>query len=102
MLKGIKEYLQRSLGWRYQISTEDIIESLHEPITDYVNWYAERGLYLPEEYKTDPGAWTDVLRKIQRSFELAHKKDYKKDEVLKKEMQEGFELFGKYFLDLWK
>lgn len=94
--------IQRSLGWRYATSIDDIIEILKPYINDYVDWYAERGLYLPEEFKSDPAAWTNKLRKIQRAFDLVEKKEYKDNVKLKEEVDEGLQLFGKYFLELWK
>ncbi len=34
----------------------------------YVDWYAEDGLYLPEEFAKDPATWTQILRDIQAGF----------------------------------
>lgn len=81
------------------------------PIIDtYVDWYAEHGITLPEEFAQDPTSWTNILRKIQRAFVLAEDdlndvgemQKYLKvnrDDIVAKlldEQQEGFELFGKY------
>jgi hypothetical protein len=68
------------------------------------------------EFKDDPAAWCEVLRKIEYAFDKRWAEDYgdyekyfeelkqmtreEKDEHYKK-VQEGFELFGKYFCNLW-
>lgn len=86
------------------------IETLCPIIDDYVDWYAEHGITLPEEFAQDPTSWTNHLRTIQRAFVLAddelnevgeiHKYlKVNRDDVVAKlleEKQEGFELFGKY------
>lgn len=102
MFKGLKEKFQQTFGWRYSRDIDEVIETLHPLITEYVDWYAERGLYLPENFKSDPSAWTNILRKIQRAFDIALTKEYSKRDDLESEMKEGFELFGKYFIELWK
>lgn len=80
------------------------------PIVDYyADWYAERGVTLPAEFEQDPTSWTEVLRKIQRAFVLSNNDSLSGEmnkaigagklndvEKLEKEIQEGFELFGKY------
>lgn len=87
-----------------------IIDRLTNDIDDYVEWYSEQGVYLPDEFAQDPSAWTEVLRKIQRAFRLASTELGSEGEIMKarilgnheqvkkltEEMQEGFELFGKY------
>ena len=103
MFTGLKKKIQHSINkWKYEVRNEDIVELLNPIVSDYVDWYAERGLYLPETFASDPAAWTGILRKIQRAFDLAQTKEYRKNEVYKGEMEEGFHLFGKYFLELWK
>jgi hypothetical protein len=102
MLEGIKERLQVALGWKYIKTFDDAVDIIGPEVSDYVDWYAERGLYLPRDYQTDPAAWTNILRKMQRAFDIASKKEYVEDESLEQEMQEGFELFGKYFYHLWR
>lgn len=86
------------------------IETLCPIIDDYVDWYCEEGITLPEEFAQDPTTWTNILRKIQRAFILAEDnlnsvgeiQQYLKvnrDDIVAKlldEQQEGFELFGKY------
>lgn len=81
------------------------------PIVDYyADWYAERGITLPAGFEQDPTGWTEVLRKIQRAFVLVSDEESLGGEIckalgsgrlndvekLEKEIQEGFELFGKY------
>lgn len=89
-------------------------------IDSYVDWYAQRGIFLPPDYATDPTGWTEVLRKIQRAFILADTEDDDDGEIhqakvkwstfgqedpeaikeLYNEIQLGFELFGKYLMHL--
>ena len=56
--------------------------------------------------------WKNVLNKMIRAFQLSHDYEYAEGEfsevlntekytMLSKEMDEGFELFGKYFRNLW-
>lgn len=86
-----------------------------QPIVDfYADWYAEKGVTLPRGFEQDPSGWTEVLRKIQRAFILASNEDMPDGEVYKAvasgklneveklegEIQEGFELFGKYLNSL--
>lgn len=87
------------------------------PLVDaYTEWYAENGLALPPEYATDPSAWTEVLRKMQRAFmllqtqntpgselyEAAHKwdafneRDADEISLLEQEIKDGLAAFGKY------
>lgn len=87
-----------------------IIDKITDDIIEYTDWYAENGVYLPDEFAQDPSAWTEVLRKIQRAFRLAVMEFGSDGEIMKAQilgnqeevkkliggMQEGFELFGKY------
>lgn len=102
MFKKALDHVQKAFGSKPTSSCEDAVNYLHSMISEYVDWYCEKGLYLPEEFRMDPATWTDILRKIQRAFDLAHTREYIGDVGLKAEMKEGFELFGKYFLELWK
>lgn len=102
MLEKVKDSFHRIMGWTYITSGDDVVELLHPYVTGYVDWYAEKGLYLPKEFETDPSSWTNILRKIQRAFDLANTEGYEETPALKEEMEEGFVLFGKYFREMWK
>ncbi|MBR4315909.1 MAG: hypothetical protein IKP65_02920 [Alphaproteobacteria bacterium] len=48
--------------------------------------------------------WIDILNKIVNSFELMFKEDINGKNITKEEQEqinEGLDLFGKYFQDLW-
>lgn len=86
------------------------IETLYPIIDVYADWYAEHGITLPEEFAQDPTTWTNILRKIQRAFDLSANgnlpggeidkvRKVNRDDLVRikeEEVQEGFELFGKY------
>lgn len=100
--------------------TESWVSPLAPRIDEYVDWYAENGLYLPKEYAQRPSDWTEVLRKIQRAFNLmAQTKRTARQELdnaitkkkagdesefntLVRDVDEGLALFGKHTLDLWR
>jgi len=98
------------------------VESLYHMIEDYSTWYADKGLYLPPKYATDPTEWTVVLQKIKRAFKLLYEemneegelweaknkwkdygeKDVEEIKVLEMEIIEGLTLFGEqlfYLID---
>lgn len=90
------------------------IKMLRPVLNEYVDWYAEHGITLPEEFAQDPTTWTNHLRTIQRAFNLAgdelegegeifnafKNKQNKLVASLNKEKQDGFKLFGKYLCEL--
>ena len=87
-----------------------IVKQLRQPIKDFVQKEVESGFYLPEDFKTDPAAWLEVLRNIEYSFDELYK-EYSGEAVslINKpqkwkergdRIQKGFELFGKYLTDL--
>lgn len=91
------------------------IKQIHPLIDEYYLWYRDHGLHLPEEFATDPSSWTTILFKIHRAFAYYLNREEpnnmwkdaelsgRKDElwpIYEKDMQEGFELFGKYLLFL--
>lgn len=88
------------------------LNKVYKPLKDFVRNYEERGMSLPMDFQTDPGAWTLVLKKIEYSFDDMWRAEFDDDydmykmseEGLKEhndKVQEGFELYGKYFRDLW-
>lgn len=48
----------------------DVIREIAPFIFAYVDWYAENGYFLPEEYAKDPAGWAQVLRDIQAAMDL--------------------------------
>lgn len=116
-LRNIKYFCQEMI-WGY--SDRDlwnlnayIIRKMYKPLKAFVKNYEERGMSLPSEFETDPGAWLQVLKKIEFSFDCAWKEENDYDyhpydglnreqiTALGKRIDEGFELFGKYAMDLW-
>lgn len=43
----------------------DVLYKIADDVIDYVDWYCEHGLYLPNEFAKDPAAWAQILRDIQ-------------------------------------
>lgn len=83
------------------------VKCLLDIVHKYDNWYAEKGLYLPPDYASDPSGWTEALHKIHRAFKLMDDKNNEKGEIwnepdlgkreaLEEEVRGGFFLFGKY------
>lgn len=87
-----------------------IIKALNPLIKEYVRFEAESGIFLPADFKTDPGAWLDVLRNIEYSFGELNKEysgeriscinDQVKFAEREKKIQKGLELFGKYLMEM--
>lgn len=106
---------------RKKLSLRDkAVMSLYEAVRDYSAWYDEKGLYLPPDYATTPHLWSEEMHKMTNAFELlydelhgegelweaknswedATKIDKEKIDRLTKEIQEGFEAFGKQLLHM--
>lgn len=91
------------------------IEKLYPIVDEYVDWYCDHGISLPQAYELDPSGWTEVLRKIQRAFELKATEKEEGSELmlairegnqerldtLYGEIKTGFSLFGKHLPDLY-
>ena len=91
-----------------------IIKKISKPVSDFVEYQTNCGRGLPAEFSKDPAAWLEILRKIQFSFENISKEfsgDIEYSDMMigmtpeehvkhSERIQEGFELFGKYLLDL--
>lgn len=122
------EYIKNfptELRWEYQrfirgYADEDvwdvgsyIIDKLHGPLQEFVQFEEENGISLPTEFETDPAAWLVVLSKIRFSvnhtWKENHDVDYNPTKGMgideKKEfyarVDEGFLLLGKYLRSLW-
>lgn len=66
----------------------------------FITWQAEYGKRVPQEFINDPAEWLNVLRKIERAFDIVVVGDYRSD-TAKAEVGEGLSLFARYYLDLW-
>ena len=71
------------------------IDSVQEDIIEYVDWYSENGLFLPDEFSTDPGAWTQILRDIQQ--DLIHLRNGDNDKIT-----DGIDKCKRHLLHLFK
>jgi len=90
-----------------------IINKLRRPIKEYVRFEAEEGMALPKEFETDPASWLFILEKIEYSFdsEWLEENDWdnrktalmspEQIDIHNKKVTEGFELFGRYLMDMW-
>ena len=87
-----------------------IVKNLYPAVKAYVEYETEHGILLPQDFKRDPAAWLNVLRDIEYSFYetlqeysgeriscLMNTEDMEKRN---KRIQKGFELFGKYLMEL--
>ncbi len=71
-------------------SPVEVIREIAPFIVAYVDWYAENGYFLPEEYAKDPAAWAQILRDIQAAMRLII--DGEEGELL----YDGLEKYYKY------
>lgn len=122
MFKIAKEIILKVFKRNKKVITvrEEAVKKLYSIVSDYSDWYAQFGIYLPPDYATKPTDWTIALQKMKRAFELLHdeeneegdlweaKNGWKKygevdvDRVceVEKEIMEGFTLFGAYLFYL--
>lgn len=88
--------------------SDDEIWNLRDAIISFVTprmsfftkWQCEHGKYTPPQYSNHPDVWLNILNKIDRAFEMANDPSYPWDDSSRAEVQEGFELFGKYLTNL--
>jgi hypothetical protein len=87
-----------------------ILNKIYKPFIAFVRYEEEHGHSLPTDFASDPAAWLVVLSKIEYAltdaYKLENDPEYKslEGDALKehhKKVQEGFELLGKYMMDLW-
>jgi hypothetical protein len=90
-----------------------IVEKIRAPLKEFIRYQEERGHGVPTDFANDSAGWLAVLKKIEFAFDesYAEEHDYRiwygegmtHEQVMEryKKVQEGFELFGKYFSDLW-
>ncbi len=100
--KGKAKKSNDSFSWKGEEDVLALAETIYPRLNDYIDWYCEKGLYLPEEFATDPASWTTILRDIQEAFRLLHSGEYRLGEVYQEKVDIGLALFGKYFRHLWK
>lgn len=80
-------------------STTDVLYNISDDIIEYVDWYCEHGLYLPQEFAKDPAAWTQILRDIQAGMYELQKSD---EDVNEKLLYDGCTKYYKYAEHLFK
>ena len=117
--------IPREIKWKWQTLTKGycdcdlwgldhfIVDKVRAPLKEFIRYQEEKGHSLPNEFGNDPAGWLVVLKKIEFSFDYMWKDDHDMDSWSKegktheevmaesKKVQEGFELFGRYFVDLW-
>jgi len=114
---GIKFWLQRMYYGYSENDVSDlssyVIDKVYYPLKSFIKDYEEHGMHLPIEFASDPGAWLNILKKIELAFDSAWEDEFEVDnrfttnlneEQLKEhnlKVEEGFTLFGKYMRDLW-
>lgn len=84
------------------ISEQDFLRGIAVDVINYINWYAEHGIFLPEEYAADPGAYTQILRNIQAGFEVILGDPDTEDAHAQELLHNGKEQFYQYAKYLWK
>lgn len=82
------------------ITQSEFLCKIAPDIIQYVNWYAEDGMFLPQEYSADPAGWTEVLREIEAAFKNLLDGVDTKEEI--KLMYNGFEKYYTYSKYLFK
>lgn len=100
----IKRFLGRLINGYHKSDIWDLDKTLTAFIPDkveaYTIWQCEHGKHLPDKFKADPAAWTEILRKIERAWVIIRDVYFEEDEGLIKEVEEGMALFGRYFNEL--
>ncbi|MEK6878052.1 MAG: hypothetical protein AABY22_00510 [Nanoarchaeota archaeon] len=93
-----------------------IVKKVRKPLKAFINYQINNGHGCPADFfdKDINGneciRWIECLKKIERAFDLSYKEGYggkyyeKSVKQLREDgedIQEGFELFGKYLQNLW-
>lgn len=91
-----------------------IVKRNYKAIKAFVNYKLINANSVPVEFENKEAEWSEVLRKILYSFDFLYhdreddiynnsdtNKTIKKWQHENKKVQEGLELFGKYFKCLW-
>ena len=90
-----------------------IIEKIRPPLKHLISYQKESGHGYPGSLNSSE-EWLEILKKIEYSFDEIYKDDFTMEkstwetlptveerEAYNKKIQEGFELFGKFLLNLW-
>lgn len=83
---------------------DDALTALIQPrLKCYVTWQTEHGSATPDEFAKDPAAWLEVLRKMERAFDLLvdSRSSLTDTPEAQQEIEEGLALFGRYYRGLW-
>jgi len=114
-IENLLRSVRTGLDMKRETLRDRTVSNVYYMLQDYSDWYQEAGLVLPPDFETDPSGWNEELHKMTRAFKLVHDEmnkrgelwdakhkwdglhevDLKKIEALTKEVQEGFEAFGK-------
>ncbi len=91
------------------MTQQEYLKKMAPYVVSYCNWYAENGIFLPEEYERDPASWTQVIRFIQAVFEMIDNDDEEEEEMgigyteADQELyKKGIEYFYQYNRYLWR
>lgn len=82
------------------LEPNDVLVEISPIVIDFVDRYAEEGLYLPPSHATDPAAWTNILRDIQKAFRLLELDPECHDEIMVEDIDKGLRLFVKHIQHL--
>jgi hypothetical protein len=106
LINGYSEYDVYNLG-------SFVFRKTYKPLKKFVKYYEEHGMYLPDEFETDPASWLAILKKIEFAFDSEWSSRHevqnryikgKTEEEIKEhnlKVEEGFTLFGKYMRDIF-
>ena len=92
--------------------TDLIFKTIYEPLMDFIEHYETRGMSLPPEFASDPGAWLTILKEIEYAFDSVYEDKFEggfdtswMTPTQKVEhdtrVGKGLEYFGKYLLFLF-
>lgn len=100
----VRRFVSRVIHGYHKSDIWDLNKTLIAFVPDrveaYTTWQCEHGKHLPEEFMSDPAAWAEVLRKIERAWVLLRDWHIEGNEDQIKEVEEGMALFGRYFNEL--
>lgn len=101
LTKGYSDDQCFNLGWHIVKFVSPRIKRLMEFDNSFTPFFDENGIQDPNSYKR----WREVLYKIDKACDLCISEEDPSSPLLtnenRKEMQEGFELLGKYLTNLW-
>ena len=93
---------------------EVIVDAIINPLREFVKYQKEHGYHLPKDFEISPTSWLITLEQIlfafeqkqieQKGWENKVTKNMTSEQLAenRKIVQKGFELFGKYFQDLYE